>query len=140
MFLCYQKKKSVIMGYTQCCPNVLESFFEDTKLSIFEIFTLTFGWSHGKDFRTSKGDYSSIIHVRIVDTIIMFILENPEDLTRVMNKRNIWGNWQGALRSWGSGILGQLMIFRRSLQFYLLTCLFHKLNNLFIEVSAMCWK
>lgn len=25
------------MGYTQCCPNVLESFFEDTKLSIFEI-------------------------------------------------------------------------------------------------------
>ena len=39
IFICFYvlKKKSVIMGYTQCCPNVLESFFEDTKLSIFEI-------------------------------------------------------------------------------------------------------
>ena len=61
IFICFyvlKKKKSVIMGYTQCCPNVLESFFGDTKLSIFEIFTLTFGWSHDKDFRTSKSDYS----------------------------------------------------------------------------------
>ena len=49
MFLCSQKKKkkkrkkTVIMGYTQCCPNVLESFFGDTKLSIFEIFKEIFG-------------------------------------------------------------------------------------------------
>ena len=39
----FSKEKSIIMGYTQCCPNVLESFFGDTKLSIFEIFKLTFG-------------------------------------------------------------------------------------------------
>lgn len=54
----FSKEKSIIMGYTQCCPNVLESFFGDTKLSIFEIFKLTFGWSPGKDFRTFKCDYS----------------------------------------------------------------------------------
>lgn len=62
---------------------------EKTEQQVHLQYKVVYRWSEPRLHCVSKSDGLTIIHVRILNTIIVFILKNLEALLYIMNKRNV---------------------------------------------------